>query len=596
MKSLDDLRHTIARIDGRGYKAYKDIQGVYDGEWFTLLIDHVQGDPFAAPSKIRVRVDRLITNIPGDLHETRVRSVALRDFLARMIHQSIGKISQGHRGIGKSGLIAIDVGGQEILERTAIVLAQEWIEVRLEVGLPASGRTILGKQADIMLLKEVPSILQRGLFWERLPQTVCRTHVDYAENYEAIRKELDAHSLVAFVADGSMLPRKSGNSTQPLAQEQVHPFQSPDSLRVTLSVPHPVPQFGQLTQVIVGLGIPRGITLIVGGGYHGKSTLLQALQHGVYPHIPGDGREYVVTSSDAIKIRAEDGRSVEKVNIRGFINNLPQQQSTDCFSTRNASGSTSQAASILEALEMGSSVLLMDEDTSATNFLIRDARMQALVSKDYEPITPFLDRVRELYEEHGVSTIMVMGGCGDYFEVADVVILLKEFVPEDVSGEAKAITRHQVSRRMVETAGSFPSFVSRVPRANSIHPSRGRREIKIAVRALDTIAFGTETIDLRGVEQLVDESQTRAAAYAVHRIAQRYMTETRTLRESIQRLVEEFDETGLDVLDPFWEQGRHPGNFARPRALEIAAVFNRLRTVCCLQAHEQRRVDGRENA
>ncbi|MCA9470557.1 MAG: ABC-ATPase domain-containing protein [Nitrospirales bacterium] len=596
MNSLDDLRHVLSRIDGRGYKAYKDIQGEYDGGWARIYIDHVQGDPFAAPSKIRVRVDHSVSKIPPDLYHTRVRAVALRDFLARMVHRSITQIAQGHRGIGKSGLMTIDAGGQEILERTAVALTQDWVEARLEVGLPASGRTVLGKQAEAMLLKEIPSIIQRSLFWERLPHQACRTHVDYAENYEAIRKELDAHGLVAFVADGSRLPRKSGNSTQPLAEEQVRSFQSPRSLRVTLPVPHPVQQCGQLTHALVGLGIPRGITLIVGGGYHGKSTLLQALQHGVYPHVPGDGREYVVTAPDAVKIRAEDGRTVANVNISGFISHLPQRQSTVAFSTGNASGSTSQAASILEALEMGSTALLMDEDTSATNFLVRDARMQALVSKDYEPITPFLDRVRELYQELGVSTIMVMGGCGDYFDVADVVILLKEFIPENVSNEAKAIMRRQVSNRIVEASGSFPSLISRMPSANSVNSSRGRRDVNIAVRGPGTLDFGAETIDLRGVEQLVDESQTRAVAYAIHRIVQRYLTGTTTLREAIQTLHEELDEKSLDVLDPFWGQGRHPGNFARPRMHDISAVFNRLRMMHCRQVNEPKTAVGQEQA
>ena len=579
MKSFDDLKHLLLRFHGRSYKAYKDVQGEFRGEWFTLFIDHVQGDPFAAPSKIRVRVNQSVAKIPYDLYDTRVRAVALRDFLARMIHQSILEIAKGNRGIGKSGLITNDVGGQEILERTAVVLNEKWVEARLEVGLPASGRTVLGNQAAMMFHEEMPAIIQRSLLWSELPHESCRAHVDYAENYDVIQQTLVDLRLVAFVADGSMLPRKSGNSYQPLAKEQVRPFESPQSLRVTLNVPHPVLQFGQLTYSISGLGIPRGVTLIVGGGYHGKSTLLQALQYGVYPHVLGDGREYVVTTPDAVKIRAEDGRFVENVNISGFISNLPGQQSTACFSTTNASGSTSQAASILESLEMHCTVLLMDEDTSATNFLVRDARMQALVSKDCEPITPFLDRVRELYQGHGVSTIMVMGGCGDYFDVADVVILVKEFVPEDVSSEAKAITRQQASHRMVETSSFFPPVVSRIPSANSIHPSRGRREVKIAVRALDKIEFGTESVDLRGVEQLVDMSQTRAVAYAMYIIAQGYMTDHSTLREVIQMLDDVFDEKGLDVLDPFGGTSRHPGNFARPRVYEMSAIFNRLRMI-----------------
>ena len=578
MKTLDDLKHTLARINGRGYKAYKDIEGAYDCDWFMLHVDHVQGDPFAAPTKIRVCVCHDVSKIPEDLWEARIRSIALRDFLARVIHHRIQKVVQGHRGIGKSGLIFIDVGGQEILERTAVVLNEQWVEVRLEVGLPASGRTVLGKQAEAMLCQEIPQIIQQSLIWAQLPQQSCQEHVDYAENYDAISQQLSARGLIAFVADGSILPRISGASARPLPKGHAKPFRGPESRQVTFDLPHPVSQSGRLTRSIVGLGISQGITLIVGGGYHGKSTLLQALQYGVYPHVPGDGREYVVTSHDAVKVRAEDGRRIENVDISGFICNLPQQQSTTCFSTDNASGSTSQAATILETLEIGSRVILMDEDTSATNFLVRDARMQALVNKDYEPITPFLDRVRELYEHFGMSTVMVMGGCGDYFDVADTVILMKDFQPVDVTSQAMEITRiHQTARR-TETTTSFPSILARVPKLESLNVSCGRKDMKITIRAVDEIVYGTETINLEAVEQLVDTSQTRAVGYAVYLMTQQFMNGRKSIQELIYSVGEQLDREGMDVLNPFHRSGTHPGNFAHCRGQEIAAALNRLRT------------------
>ena len=579
MLHVDDLRKTLARIDGRGYKAYKDLQGSYAYPQFTLFVDYVQGDPFASPSKIRVRVPSTVAQIPPDLFSSRVRRIALQDFFIRGVHQTIRQVCQGSRGIGKSGMMAIDVGGQEVLERTAMVVTAQWIEARLSLGLPAQGRTVLGRQAEVMLCQEVPKIAERALQWTHVDQDRALAFVDCVDNQEAVRAQLDASGLVAFIADEAMLPRVSGASDRPLSGEKAKPFTVPDSLRVSLPIPHPVSQNGMTTQSLTGLGIPKGITLIVGGGYHGKSTVLRALERGVYAHVPDDGREYVVTTEHAAKIRAEDGRRIERVNISGFINNLPYGQETVRFSTDNASGSTSQAASILEAVEAGATTLLLDEDTSATNFMVRDARMQALVHKEHEPITPFVDRVRELYEQRGVSTVLVMGGCGDYFDVADTVIMMQEYQPVDVTERARRVAREFQTQRTIERTASLAEPDPRIPLRDGLDPSRGHREVKIDAKSVDAIVFGREVIDVSGIEQLVDVSQTRAVGFALHLASRRFLDGQMGVKAVVQSLVQLLTEAGLDVLDPFCKDGHHPGNFARPRTLEIAAALNRLRTL-----------------
>jgi len=579
MSDQNTLRQTLARIDGRGYKAYKDIAGSYDFDRFTLFIDYVQGDPFAAPSKIRVRVPQQHAQLPDALHTNPVRRVALQDFLARTMQHAIRRVVQGRRGTGKSGMITIDAGGQEILERTAIRVTPEWVEARLQVGLPASGRSVLGRQAEAMLCTELPEIVSAGLAWEHLPQRDGQEFVECCENQAHIRSQLADRELVAFVGDGAILPRASGASNRPLPREQAVPFTAPAAFRVTFDLPNPFPTPDGPQPQISGMGIPRGVTLIVGGGYHGKSTLLQALEQSVYPHIPGDGREYVVTDASAVKIRAEDGRRVEQVNISPFISNLPYGRSTTAFATDNASGSTSQAANIIEALEVGTRLLLLDEDTSATNFMVRDARMQTLVHKVHEPITPFLDRVRELYDTLGVSTILVMGGSGDYFDVADTVIMLRDYLPHDVTAEAKRVLQEHPSRRQAEAVQPIQRITPRIPQPESFDPSRGRREVKIDAKDRDLILFGSDPIDLQGVEQLVDLSQTRAVGHAIHLATERFMDGKATLAEVVTAVEEFFDAHGLDALDPFHRWEHHPGNFARPRRFELAAAINRLRTV-----------------
>jgi predicted ABC-class ATPase len=359
----------------------------------------------------------------------------------------------------------------------------------------------------------------------------------------------------------------------------VVPFRSPDSLRVELPLCNPVDTPEGPRETVSGMGVPRGVTLIVGGGYHGKSTLLQALERAVHPHVPGDGREWVVSDRALAKVRAEDGRRVEQVDISAFIDNLPQGRSTTAFSSDDASGSTSQAANIVEAVEAGASGLLLDEDTSATNFMVRDARMQALVHKEHEPITPFVERVRELYERLGVSTVLVMGGCGDYFEAADTVVTMREFQPSETTEEARRVAAEHPSGRRVEAAEPLASVTERVPQAQSFDASRGRREVKIDAKGRDLVLFGSDPIDLRCVEQLVEVSQTRAVGHAIHLAASRFMDGEATLREVIEQLEALFDAEGLDALDPFHRPGHHPGNFARPRGLEVAAGINRLRTL-----------------
>jgi len=608
------LSRELHRIDGRGYPAYKDLRGSYAFPDFTLHLDHVQGDPFAAPSKARVQVALSEAGLPAELLRDPVRRLALEDYLAREARQAIRELPEGRRpregprasgrgrggnrgrgaargeprdgGSGKSGLIRIDAGGQEVLDRSAVVIGDDFVEARLELGLPAAGRRILGDHAAELLLERLPALVRKSLVWEQIDGDRARGFAHCVENQEAVRVQLKARGLVAFVANGAVLPRESGASDRPLRGATVVPFRSPPELEVRFELPNParpdvecVAASGESPHEIAGMGVPAGVTLIVGGGYHGKSTLLRALERSVHPHVPGDGREYVVSAPDLVKIRAEDGRRVEHVDIQPFIAELPGGRSTASFCSDDASGSTSQAANIVEAVEAGCTGLLLDEDTSATNFMVRDARMQALVHKEFEPITPFLERVQELHRGLGVSTVLVMGGCGDYFDVADHVIMMRDYQPRDASSEAREVAERFPGQRASEARAPLTAPTARIPDPGSFDPARGKRPVKIDARGVEEITYGTESIDLRSVEQLLDPSQTRAAGYAIHLASREYMGEA-TLGEVLDALMERIDRDGLDVLDPNGRgDGRHPGNLARPRRFEIAAAINRLRSL-----------------
>jgi len=564
----EELRRAITRIDGRGYKAYKAIKGSYDFGLYTLIIDHVQGDPFAAPSRVRVRLPIERTAFPPDLWDNKVRQIAFCDYLARGFHGAIRRWTKGNRGMGTSGLVDIDRGGQEILERNAVVIDREDLEARFVMGLPAAGRTILGKEALGIFFEEIPHIIEGSLLYRSIDQQEIRRHVDVAEDQEVMRGLLVERGLVAFVADGSVLPRRSGVDDRPLGPEGsgAVPFQGPREFEVELELPH----HGR----IQGMGVPAGVTLIVGGGFHGKSTLLVAIERGVYNHIPGDGREYVVSNQAAVKIRAEDGRRIEKVNISPFINNLPLGKDTTRFSTDNASGSTSQATNIMEALEIGAQVLLIDEDTSATNFMVRDERMQELVAKAKEPITPFVDKVKKLFADQGVSTILVMGGSGDYFNVADTVIMMDNYQPRCVTEQASEIARKHATCRVDEGGDAFGEVTPRHPLRGGFDPSRGKREVNIDAKGLRTILYGITNIDLSYLEQLVDKGQTRAIGLMIHYYAERYLETSPSLKEGVELVMRAVQEKGFDCLLPY-----KVGNLAMPRPFEVAGAINRMRTL-----------------
>lgn len=598
MLSSEDLKAKLKSIDRSGYKAYKTLAGRYKFEEYILIFDRIQSDPFASPSRLRVRVPKEIAGLPKAHFSTKVRRVALEDFLTRSFYASAQDSKRKIKGSGKSGTLSIASCGQEILERSSLRVTDEYVEARFVVGLPADGRIVLGNEAYAMLFGMLPGIVRTSLQYQHLDKNALSKHIDVAEDQDCIRNKLVEQGLIAFVADGSILPRRSGIDDRPMSgivvdvdtldvinpgeigANVVIPFKSPSTLRMKIDTPNRGP--------VTGMGLKPGVTLIAGGGFHGKSTLLSALERGVFDHIPGDGREYVVTTPYAMKIKAEEGRNIEKVDIRPFINDLPFQQSTRAFTTPNASGSTSQSTNIIEALEMGAKTLLIDEDTSATNFMIRDVRMQNLVPKDREPITPFVDKIRLLYTDCGVSSLLVMGGSGDYFDVADVVLVLDNYMVRDLTIKAQTIAIKHHTRREMEGGNKFGELVNRCPIKRSLSPRAGHHEVKIDVKGKNRILYGESEIDLSSVDQLVDVGQTRAIADAIYYGVSQYLRDLEsdlTMRELIETIDKEIEEKGLDILSPFVR-----GDYCRPRALEVGAAINRLRSLKVRQLRPEERV------
>ena len=562
MQSQNELRNLLQRIDHKSYPAYKDTRGSYDFGNYVLSIDHVQGDPFAAPSKVSVHVRGGAAKFPADLYRMKCRRLAVCDYLLRQFGRELERVSFKAKGSGKSGLLAVSRPGQEVLERTACQMdeAKGDLVLRFEVGFPANGRTVNARELEKIFFTFLPECVSHSLFYKALDEKAVYRAADLAEDQQYIRDHLKEQGLVAFVADGSILPRESGVSGRPM--KDAVKFTAPESMKVSFVLPH--------AGKIQGMGIKKGITLIVGGGYHGKSTLLKALELGVYNHIAGDGREYVITDASAVKLRSEDSRSISNVDISLFIHDLPGKSDTTSFSTADASGSTSQAANVIEGIEAGTSLFLIDEDTSATNFMVRDELMQRVVADSEEPITPFISRVRDLYEKLGISSILVAGSSGSYFHVSDTVIQMKEYVPYDITERAKT------------TAAEFPPFSASVrPFAvpsfqRRPQPSKaltGSDRTKVKVMGRESILINKSLTDLRAVEQLTDSEQLNGLAALLLDAAERRMDGKKTLVQVVDLLEKQMEEKGLSSL---LAPGR-PGDLARPRRQEIFECLDRCR-------------------
>ena len=564
MKTSLDLKNELKSINGKSYGTYKSLANKYDFKSYILSIDHVQGDPFASPSKVRLIINQKISKFPSHLFDTQYKKVALEDYLTRLFYSNIVKFSSRVSGSGKSGLISISKCGQEILERTALIISNDKIEVRFEIGFPARGRSVLSDELEKILFNFLPQIVDNTLIYENLNKTSIQKRIDLSEDQHYIRCSIKEKNLVAFIADGSVLPRESGTSSRPL--KNGIPFKSPESLKVELNLPHK----GKLT----GMGIQKGITLIVGGGYHGKSTLLQALELGVYNHIEGDGREYVITGSSALKVRAEDGRFIKNTDISLFINNLPNGKDTKKFCSDNASGSTSQAANIIEGIESNTGAFLIDEDTSATNFMIRDDVMQKLVSKEKEPITPFIEIVKSLYDKLGISTILVVGSSGDYFDIADKVIQMDSYEPKDVTEEAKSLSKGCILERINKSNFDLSINFDRKLKKGSIE--KGPKGVKIKTLNKDGLSINKENIELRCVEQIVDHEQVTSLGYIMKYAEENIINNSKTLQEVVSEILNTISKDGLLSISPV---SYGLGCLAMPREQEIVACFNRYRNL-----------------
>ncbi|SON53358.1 ABC-ATPase domain-containing protein [Vibrio tapetis] len=544
---MDLLIATLKKLEKQNYRAYQQIKGSYDFGDFDLHIDTTQADPYAPASRLRATRAWSLTGLDWLKDTSPAYQIAARDFIARAFCHFANQENS----------VFMSLSGQTVLDQTCVLFTEHGIELRFRVDLPADGRTILGKRAINVLSFHLPKFIRKATIERELDIAALKKHCEAIEDQVALRAQLDEHNLVSFIGDGSILPRFAGNSDLPMKEAVA--FQSPDSLAVGLTTPN--------SGTVRGLGIPKGITLIVGGGFHGKSTLLNAIERSIYNHIPGDGRELIVSNVSAMKIRAEDGRCVHNLNLSNYINHLPQGRDTEDFSTQDASGSTSQAAWLQESLEAGANSLLIDEDTSATNFMIRDERMQALVSKGDEPITPLVDRIGQLRDELSISTVIVMGGSGDYLDVADTVIQMHDYQAVDVTEKAKQVIAQHPSQRLQEASETLNTFAPRQFNPGCLQAILADGKFRVNAKGKDGLRFGKEQVDISVLEQLESANEINAIGWVWFQMAQM----TGWLNEPAQ------DVAALLDSDQWYVNMPNHGDIAKPRTLDVMAALNRMR-------------------
>ena len=567
MKTFTELETLLMSINRKSYPAYKELKGNYIFPDFQLNIEHVQGDPFASPSRVSVYLKKVQADFPEAYYESKHKRIALQDYLIRKFANAVNQYAFQAKGSGKSGLIRVSRCGQEVLERSALGITNGELLVRFEVGFPANGRTINALELKKIFFEYLPSIVRKTLYYKNCKKDELKAVIELAEDQQFIREELKKRDLVAFVANDSILPRESGVSKRPM--RKCIRFQSPETMEVEMDLPN--------HGMIRGMGISKGITLIVGGGYHGKSTLLKAIEQGIYNHIAGDGREYVITCEDAVKVRAEDGRSITHVNISPFINDLPNKKDTRDFSTEDASGSTSQAANVVEAVQAGSKLLLIDEDTCATNFMVRDQLMQKIVSGNKEPITPFTQQAREMYERLDVSVVMVAGSSGAYFYIADHIIQMDNYRVVDITKHVKyVIEKEEISEdkesRISVTELMNPSIKPRILKSEAVEKKHG--QIKIKQFGNSGFSIGKTEVDLKYLEQLTDIEQTTTLGHCLKMLVVEMEKKPQNLDVLVDNLWKKIQLEGFSAL---FEEKYLPVDLAQVRKIDIYMCVNRYR-------------------
>ena len=508
---IDDLARMLAKLEGKSYSLYRRLRNatiIYRD--FKLKLTKIQGDPHAEPSIVEVLIPNSSHRFSSKFFEEK-NITPFTDYISRSLH-SICKKHSERCGSGNSCYIGIPKPGPWILRRSSVEVGEnKSLILRFYVGLPARGRRVLGGEAVNIFRKKIPSIVKGIILLGEKDYEIMDHIVNYLDQ-EYLRSWIKSKGYMFFVGNGSILPRESSISQKPL--KNAVKFLSPKTLSVKVKLPS--------NRVIEGLAISKGVLIITGGGYHGKTTLLKAIQEGIYDHIRGDGRELVVSSEKTVTVKAEDGRIIHHVNISSFIRKLPSGELTVDFSNLNASGSTSMAASIIEALEAGVELILFDEDASATNLLYKDEAMAKIISE--EPIVPLVNQLRSTVKKTCAGIVGVISASSIPLYVADCIILMEKYVPYDITEYVK---KNLCSKRLATLDFKLPQ--PRVFAGIREFRKAKARGFKITITYSNGEKF---ELNIKDNPRIVEKGQVKTIAYVINYLCKRQ------IKKSVPELVE----------------------------------------------------------
>ena len=565
MKDRKEFFNLLAEIDGKPFAEYERLLGDFDFARYVIKCSKIEITRDAENPVFNIRVPQSIAELPGHLYDSPVRRTALEDYLVRNLCAVTERIARFNESGWARRNILIAEPGQKILPRTAVIVTKEYIDARIRIALPykvyATGeRLVDAEMARKVFFEDLPEVVSSSIFCCNLDLDEAEEFVNGMEDADRVRQTLSTLGLVSFVGEGSLLAREP-NSDLP-DYERIAPFEVSESAQTEIEVPN--------SGKIIGLGIPVGLTVVLGDAANGRKDFMSAIAAGVFNHIPGDGREAVVTVSDAVQIEVDRGRSVQEVNITPFLSEA-EDGNPASYSTRSADSFISQAAGTIEALEVGARVLIFDENTSASAFLTTDARVAALLGST--PRASLAQRARQIVDELGIS--LVIGGenlVAEYIPLADTVLKVEDFQVTNITEEAKALNLALPPEAAAVNLGPMLGR-SRWIMPSSIDAAVGNKDVVIEAVDLKAIQFGRSVIELDSVPQIADESQTLTLGLLLYYAKLRYMQEGYPLREMLDMIDRDLSSEGLGTISRDLR-----GDLARPRRYELAAALNRLPT------------------
>lgn len=568
MKDKKEFYNLLAELDGQPFSEYEQLVGDFDFSRYVIKCTKINLDASGEENSVfSIRIPQTIAEIPEYLFDSPVRRTAMEDLLLRRLSANIEAIASfDQNGVARRHIHSTSPN-QKILPRNALQLTKEYIEVYIQITLPiqqmlVDGEPMIsidGEIAQHIFFDDLPEIVSNSLLYCNIDVADADLFVNNMEDADRLRQHLGASGQVSFIAEGSLITRISAEDLPDY--ERLVPIEIDDSLIEEVEVPH--------GGTVRGLGIPNGLTLILGESNSGRVDLTDAITQGIYNHIPGDGREHVVTVADAVSIGSEVGRSIQQVDISAFARELPDGGNPTSYSTPSAGSFTSQAASTVEFLEAGARVLIFDEHTSSSTFLSADTRVSPLLGDSTR--NTLAARARRMVDELGISMIVAGSSLvAEFIPIADKILKVDDFRVTDITEEAKAL--EIVPSSVVNDNVNLGSMLSRsrwiMP--SSIDPSIGREDLVIHAEDADFLQFGRSIVELDGIKQIADADQARAIGFVLYYAKLRYMDEGYPIREILDLVDRDLSNEGLNSLARDLR-----GDLARPRRYEVAAALNR---------------------